>query len=64
METPDIGKQVKFSLYGDDLQNYNAINADSTLCSSSSVGGACNMGSKVIAVVGGKYTYTRKNGGE
>lgn len=49
IETPDDGKQVKFSLYGDELQTYTAINPESTLCS-----GGCNMGSKVIAVVGGR----------
>jgi len=50
IETPDTGKQVKFSLYGDELQNYTAVNPDSMICSNA----GCNLGSKVIAVVGGK----------
>lgn len=54
IETPDIGNQIKFSLYGDELHTYTVINPDSTLCSSSSEKGGCNMGSKVIAVVGGR----------
>jgi len=51
IETPDVGKQIKFSLYGDEKQTFTAINPDSPLCSS---GSGCNMGSKVIAVVGGR----------
>ena len=50
MDTPDITNQVKFSLFGDELQTF--VSSGDGHCSSMS--GGCNMGSKVIAVHGGK----------
>lgn len=52
IDTPDDSNQVKFSLYGDELQTYTATSSESNLCTPE-IGG-CNLGSKVIAVVGGQ----------
>lgn len=65
IDNPDVGKKVTFSLYGDEEHTYKSFNHDCPLCKTSSDnsqdpvdggdgGGGCNMGSKVIAVVGGR----------
>jgi hypothetical protein len=48
MDTPDVDNQVTFKMYGDELQTFTA-NMETMHC-----GHGCNMGSKVIAVLGGQ----------
>eukprot|EP00526_Cylindrotheca_closterium_P003088 CAMPEP_0113602820 /NCGR_PEP_ID=MMETSP0017_2-20120614/955_1 /TAXON_ID=2856 /ORGANISM="Cylindrotheca closterium" /LENGTH=1570 /DNA_ID=CAMNT_0000511183 /DNA_START=2723 /DNA_END=7435 /DNA_ORIENTATION=+ /assembly_acc=CAM_ASM_000147 len=53
MDTPNEGNKVTFKMYGDELQVYeNAIRNET--CGVDSEGGTCTMGSKVIAVMGGR----------
>lgn len=51
MDTPAVGNKVKITMYGDELQSYeNQVSTE--VCGADS--GACTMGSKVIAVIGGE----------
>lgn len=51
MDTPAVGNKVKITMYGDELQTYeNQVSTE--VCGADS--GACSMGSKVIAVIGGE----------
>lgn len=53
IDVPDLGNQVKFSLFGDEPVTFTA---DSIMAKCG--GDGCDMGSKVIAVLGGKKTCT------
>lgn len=53
MDTPEVDNLVKFMMYGDELQTYENPSAHD-VCGAESMKGACTMGSKVIAVMGGK----------
>mmetsp|Transcript_6177 Transcript_6177/g.14518 ORF Transcript_6177/g.14518 Transcript_6177/m.14518 type:complete len:422 (+) Transcript_6177:2681-3946(+) len=53
MDTPNEGNTVTFKMYGDELQVYENVIRNET-CGVDSEGGTCTMGSKVIAVMGGR----------
>ena len=57
METPAVENRVKFLMYGEEMHIYENKIRDET-CGADSKNGPCNMGSKVIAVMGGKRMHS------
>ena len=59
MDTPLVGNQVKFSLYGEEDVYFVASDKQDPNKNFACQGDGCNIGKKAIAVVGGKMVFDR-----